>query len=319
MRFVAGLVIASALTAACAEEAPLPSSPEARTPSTTPAASPILSPTPNVLPSPSASPEPPEPKAYVPRPDAPIPRTSERVASVLAKVTREVRKSVSNWVEEGDIFDRPPRRLVLQALYQQRIYRLMMRDEGLAERTLARLSPRFRDGARANVAAGARLLSLVTPITRPTRFKTGPTESAGTLLRWFRQAERRFDVAWEVLAAVMYVESKFGKVKSTSTAGAQGPMQFLPSTWGQYGMGGDIQNPRDAILGAANYLRASGAPADYRRALFAYNRSQAYVDAVLLHANEISKDRRNYFIYYNWQVFVVTTKGDVRLTGPGLD
>jgi soluble lytic murein transglycosylase-like protein len=215
--------------------------------------------------------------------------------------------------------DKPPRRVVVQALYQQRIYRLLMREERLAKKTLARLSPRFRPGARANVAAGARLLSLVTPIRRPSTFETGPAKPAGLLLRWFRQADRRFDVAWEVLAAVMYVESKFGKVKSTSTAGAQGPMQFLPSTWGQYGLGGDIQDPHDAILGAANYLRASGAPGDYRRALFAYNRSRAYVDAVLLHANEIRKDRRNYFIYYTWQVFVVTTKGDRRLTGPGLD
>ncbi len=83
-------------------------------------------------------------------------------------------------------------------------------------------------------------------------------------------------------------------------------------------MGGDIQDPRDAILGAANYLRASGAPGDYRRALFAYNRSTAYVDAVLLHAQQIRNDERNYFIYYNWQVYVVTTEGDRRLTGPGL-
>ncbi len=318
MRFVAGVVTAVLLTAACAEEAPAPRSANSLTPSSpTPSLSP--SPAPSVLPSPSIAPEPPEPAEFVPRSDASVPRSPERLARILAKVTREVRTSVTRWIKDGDIFDRPPRRLVLQALYQQRIYRLLMREERLAERTLSRLSRRFRSGARANVEAGARLLSLVTPISRPTTFKTGPTESAGTLLRWFREAERRFDVAWEVLAAVMYVESKFGKVKSTSTAGAQGPMQFLPSTWEQYGMGGDIHEPHDAILGAANYLRASGAPRSYRRALFAYNRSRAYVDAVLLHANEMRKDKRSYFIYYNWQVFVVTTKGDKRLTGPGLD
>ena len=254
----------------------------------------------------------------MPRPNAALPRSPDRLARALAKATRAVRISVTRWVRDGVVNNKPPRAVVLQALYQQRIYRLLMRNERLARRTLARLSPRFRPGARANVAAGSRLLSLVTPISRSTTFKTGPAKPAGTLLRWFREAERRFDVAWEVLAAVMYVESKFGKVKSTSTAGAQGPMQFLPSTWNQYGMGGDIQDPHDAILGAANYLRASGAPGDYRRALFAYNHSRAYVDAVLLHANEMAKDRRNYFISYNWQVYVVTTKGDKRLTGPGL-
>jgi hypothetical protein len=317
MKFVAGLLAASFLAAACGQEARTAPSPDATAPS--PATPTIGStPTPTVLPSPSLSPEPSEKKAFVPRPNAALPRSPGRLARGLARVTRAVRISVTRWVRDGDINDRPPRAVVLQALYQQRIYRLLMRNERLARMTLARLSPRFRPGARANVAAGSRLLSLVTPISRPTTFKTGPAKPAGTLLRWFTEAERRFDVAWEVLAAVMYVESKFGKVKSTSTAGAQGPMQFLPSTWDQYGMGGDIQDAHDAILGAANYLGASGAPDDYRRALFAYNRSRAYVDAVLLHANEMAKDRRNYFIYYNWQVYVVTTKGDKRLTGPGL-
>ncbi|HEX2088602.1 MAG TPA: transglycosylase SLT domain-containing protein [Actinomycetota bacterium] len=318
MRFVAGLLAASVLAVACGQEARTAPSPEAPPPSSA-APTVVPEPTPTLLPSPSVSPVPPQEKAFVPRPNAALPRSADRLARALAKVTRALRTSVTRWIRDGDINDRPPRRVVLQALYQQRIYRVLMRDERLARRTFANLPARFRPGARANVAAGSRLLSLVTPISRPTTFKTGPAKPAGTLLRWFREAERRFDVAWEVLAAVMYVESKFGKVKSTSTAGAQGPMQFLPSTWEQYGMGGDIQDPHDAILGAANYLHASGAPGDYRRALFAYNRSMAYVDAVLIHANEIRKDRRNYFIYYNWQVFVVTTKGDKRLTGPDLD
>ena len=315
---MASLLAACVLAVACAAE------PRSRPPSptTSPTFSPpavTVSPSVAVTPSVSVPPVRTQPKPFVPRPHAAIPRAPERLARVLAKVSRALRVSTSRWVKNGDIFGRPPRRVVLQALFQQRIYRLLMRKERLAARTLARLAPRFRSGARANIEAGRKLLSLVTPISKPTTFKTGPAKSAGLLLRWFRQAERRFDVAWEVLAAVMYVESKFGKVKSTSTAGAQGPMQFLPSTWAQYGMGGDIQDPHDAILGAANYLRASGAPGDYRSALFAYNRSNAYVDAVLLHAREIRKDRRNYFIYYNWQVFVVTTKGDQRLTGPGVD
>ncbi|MDQ4125969.1 MAG: transglycosylase SLT domain-containing protein, partial [Actinomycetota bacterium] len=147
---------------------------------------------------------------------------------------------------------------------------------------------------------------------------TGPAEPAGLLLRYYRRAERRFGVEWEVLAAVNYVETKFNRVRSSSSAGAQGPMQFLPSTWDAYGLGGDIHDPRDAILGAANYLHASGAPGDYRRALYAYNHSDAYVDAVLLYANRMKRRPHSYYGYYSWQVFVITTKGDVRLTGPGL-
>jgi membrane-bound lytic murein transglycosylase B len=94
-------------------------------------------------------------------------------------------------------------------------------------------------------------------------------------------------------------------------------MQFLPSTWRAYGLGGNVHDPHDAILGAANYLHASGAPRSYRRALFAYNRSALYVDAVLRYARQIARDRRSYFDYYSRQVFVRTHKGVRRVTGPG--
>ena len=56
-------------------------------------------------------------------------------------------------------------------------------------------------------------------------------------------------------------------------------MQFMPATWAAYGLGGDVQDPRDAILGAANYLHANGAPGEPRRALYHYNPSQLYVEA----------------------------------------
>ena len=54
-------------------------------------------------------------------------------------------------------------------------------------------------------------------------------------------------------------------------------MQFMPATWAAYGLGGDIADPRDAILGAANYLHANGAPGDETRALYRYNPSSHYV------------------------------------------
>jgi membrane-bound lytic murein transglycosylase B len=115
----------------------------------------------------------------------------------------------------------------------------------------------------------------------------------------------------------MYVESKFGRVVSSSSAGAQGPMQFLPSTWEAYGLGGDVRDPRDAIMGAANYLRASGAPGDGRAALYAYNPVRPYGDAVLAYARAIARDRSVFYELYAWQVYVVTERGDVRQTGPG--
>ncbi|HKQ41683.1 MAG TPA: lytic transglycosylase domain-containing protein, partial [Pseudonocardia sp.] len=130
--------------------------------------------------------------------------------------------------------------------------------------------------------------------------------------------QERFGVAWEVLAAVMLVETRMGRVRSNSSAGAQGPMQFLPSTWRAYGLGGDIRDPRDAIMGAANYLRASGGRTNLRRALFAYNHSSLYVDAVLLLARRIRVSERSYLTLWAWQVFQRTPQGDRRLTGPGL-
>jgi membrane-bound lytic murein transglycosylase B len=94
-------------------------------------------------------------------------------------------------------------------------------------------------------------------------------------------------------------------------------MQFMPATWRAYGLGGNVHNDRDAILGAANYLRESGAPRAMRRALYAYNHSNAYVDSILRYATLIDRDVRNLYAFYSWQLFVRTTRGDVRLTGPG--
>jgi soluble lytic murein transglycosylase-like protein len=208
---------------------------------------------------------------------------------------------------------------VLQALYQQRIYRRLSGAPQLAERVINRLNRLLAAEARANVTAGRKLASLVRPVERPVTFKTQQPQPARVLQRYYKKAERRFGVAWEVLAAINSVETRFGRIRSPSYAGAQGPMQFIPSTWAAYGMGGDVHDPHDAIMGAANYLRASGAPGDYGAALFAYNRDDAYVDAIWLYAQRIMSDPRSYYQYYNWQVFVRTTGGDLQLTGPGLD
>ena len=91
----------------------------------------------------------------------------------------------------------------------------------------------------------------------------------------------------------------------------------MPATWAAYGQG-DVNDPHDAILGAARYLKASGAPGDMQRALFAYNPSREYVDAVLRYTRRIRDDRRAYFAFHSWQVFVRTPSGIRRITGPGL-
>jgi soluble lytic murein transglycosylase-like protein len=139
------------------------------------------------------------------------------------------------------------------------------------------------------------------------------------LLGHYRDAARRFGVRWQMLAAVHFLETKFGRVVSSSWAGAQGPMQFIPSTWAAYGMGGDVRDPRDAIHGAANYLAANGAPHEPRRALWAYNPVAYYGEAVLRYERIMRRDPRFFYALYTWQVFVRTTRGVVQLTGPGAD
>lgn len=283
--------------------------------------SPFSSSTPAVAtPSPSASVSPaPPPTALLPQPDQPIPEEPAALAATLAETTDALRAAIDTWTGEGDpSTGNAPEDVVLLALYQQRMYRMLGRHPKLADLTVPLLPARLRGEARADLGAAAGLFSLIVPISDTITFRTGKPRAAGVLRSWFEEAERRFGVRWELLAAVMFVESRFGRVRASSSAGAQGPMQFLPSTWSVYGMGGDVHDPHDAILGAANYLHASGAPNNERSALYAYNRAWPYVDAVLAYANQMSRDERDYYAYYDWQVWVLTMSGDRRLTGPGL-
>ncbi|MBO4270455.1 lytic murein transglycosylase [Microbispora triticiradicis] len=269
-------------------------------------------------PSAPATPEQPPPaEAKPPAPDAKIPRDPAALAEALTRTTALLRDAVDDWRRTGDpARGQAPEPVVLLALYEQRLYRHLARNPGVASRTYGKLSKDQAARARDNVTAVRDLLSLAHPVSGPVKFRIEPPEPADVLLDGFRRAGRRFGIDWQVLAAVMLVETKFGRVRSPSYVGAKGPMQFMPGTWKAYGMGGDIDDTRDALLAAANYLHASGAPGDYRRALYAYNHSQAYVDAVLLHARQMKRDIRNYYAYYNWQVYVITTKGERRLSGP---
>ena len=248
-----------------------------------------------------------------PAPKARIPTDPKRLAERLTRNHRAVMRAADAWRKRSE----GGRPLSLEALYQQRIYRLLGREPDLARAVIRRLPGAIERFARSNVAAVRALLSLVVPIEPPIRLR--PTRPARPLrlMRFYREGEAQTGIPWELLASVNFVETRFGRVMGPSTAGAVGPMQFLPSTWEQYGGGGDIMDPRDSILAAARYLSVSGAPSDTRAALFAYNRSYAYVDAIELYAREMMRDERAFHAYYFWQVFVTTTKGDVQLTGPG--
>jgi membrane-bound lytic murein transglycosylase B len=251
--------------------------------------------------------------AAPPPADAPLPQAPAAVAAELTRTTRSLHRAIEAWQDRPGADGPTPRPVGLWALYQQRLFLVLTYRPGLGDRARPHLSRQ----ARETLDARRRLVSLTPPTTRPiSSFRTGPPEAAAELLRHYREAQRRFGVPWHVLAAVNFVESGFGRLRSASSAGAQGPMQFLPATWRAYGLGGDVHEPRDAILGAANYLRASGAPSDLRAALFAYNRSARYVDAVVRFSAQMRRDERIYFAYHAWQVFVKTPSGPRRITDP---
>jgi Transglycosylase SLT domain len=251
-----------------------------------------------------------------PRPDAAIPREPQALAERLARTHAALAQAIDRWRTEGDLGAHPPPPdVALWALHQQRIHLLLTGRRALAQRMLEHLPAQPAAHLRATFRA-RRGLGKITPPT-PGRYRTGPPEPPRELLAHYRKAQRRFGVQWPVLAAVNFVESAFGRMRNSSAAGAQGPMQFIPSTWEAYGMGGDVNDPHDAIMGAANYLSASGAPGDLTGALYAYNPSDLYVRAVLAYADRIRRDRHAFLSYYSWQVFVRQPDGGTRrITGP---
>jgi len=144
-------------------------------------------------------------------------------------------------------------------------------------------------------------------------FRVGPAAAAAKLRAFYAEAQRRSAIPWQVLAAVNYVESDFGRVRQSSVSGAQGPMQFLPSTWATYGRG-DVHDPHQAILGAARFLRAAGGTVDERAALHRYNPSWAYVDAIERYAGRIRRDPQVFLVYYARRLIVRTPQGYRQLT-----
>ena len=244
---------------------------------------------------------------------AAIPARPGPLAARLETTERELADAIDRW--RATAAARPPLDVTLWALYEQRISIALTARPLLARAVLERLPARYARPLRSEVLAKRELGRLSRP--RPLRaFRTGPAEPANALRGYYLEAQERFRVGWQVLAAVNYIESAFNKLRNASTAGAQGPMQFIPSTWRAYGLGGNVHDPHDAILGAANYLHANGAPRSYRRALYRYNPSWLYVDAVLRYAHWIRADQRAFYRLYSRQVFVRTPHGLVRLTGP---
>ncbi|MBE1537795.1 lytic transglycosylase domain-containing protein [Actinomadura algeriensis] len=136
------------------------------------------------------------------------------------------------------------------------------------------------------LGGGAKIVNL-----RASEYRQPGSGRATSYLDLYKQAATSCPgLSWTVLAAIGQVESSHGRNVGPSSAGALGPMQFMPATWKAYGVDGDrdgkadIMNPYDAIPGAAKYLCANGAGRGGQqlyRAVWHYNHADWYVQKVL--------------------------------------
>lgn len=137
-------------------------------------------------------------------------------------------------------------------------------------------------------------------------------EPADALLSYYREGEATYGVDWEVLAAINLVETGMGRIRGLSTAGAQGPMQFIPPTWEAFGEG-DVNDPHDAILAAARYLDHSGFSTDPADAIWHYNNHTNYVRAVQAYAEIMQRDPAAFTGFYHWRIYYFADVGDLWL------
>jgi membrane-bound lytic murein transglycosylase B len=203
--------------------------------------------------------------------------------------------------------------LAVAAHRQQAAYRAIARHPEWDAIARPRIPSSLLDTYDRNVDARRQLGAMTQAKDTVPAWRIDPPAPADQLLGCYREAESASGVGWNYLAAINLIESRFGSVNGVSTAGAQGPMQFLPSTFAAYGAGGDINSPRDSIMAAGRYLAANGFANNRDQAIRRYNHSDDYVRAVDEYAAVLAADPDSFAGYYRWDVYYVTTAGDVLL------
>lgn len=157
---------------------------------------------------------------------------------------------------------------------------------------------------RAALGGGSQVIRLV-PVTVATKLPVDTRVPAGkptSYLGLYQESAAQYcpGLSWTVLAAIGQIESGDGANVGPSTAGALGPMQFLPSTWRIWGITAfgetgapNIMDPLDAVPSAARMLCSDGAAGGgqgLRQAIFDYNHANWYVDEVLTLAGEYATE-----------------------------
>jgi hypothetical protein len=232
--------------------------------------------------------------------DVSVPRNPAAVAKALARVERALRAPAT-----------PSSEIDRLGWEQQAAYRALGAHPRWVDEIVRRLPADLRPVVTANEQAGRELQALgggAKPPRQLPDWRIVPPLPAGVLRAYYGEAETASGIPWAYLAAIHLVETRLGRIQGTSSAGAQGPMQFIPATWARYGQG-DINDNHDAILAAARFLQANGGPGDMDRALFRYNNSSHYVTAVEAYAQVMLTDERAFLGYHGWQVYDATTRG----------
>jgi soluble lytic murein transglycosylase-like protein len=248
--------------------------------------------------------------------DPPVPVPSEAAGGVQPRLASDPERLADDLVADEQALrdaSTPEPALREAARRQQAAYRAIGRHPEWDAIVRPRIPPVLAEAYDRNVDARRQLAVLAPARDVLPAWRIQPPAPAEELLGYFREAEAASGVGWNYLAAINLIETHFGSVDGVSTAGAQGPMQFMPATFAAYGQGGDVHAPRDAIMAAGRYLAANGFAGDRAHAIYQYNHSGAYVGAVNDYAAVLAADPAAFAGYYRWDVYCKTTAGDVLL------
>ncbi len=239
-----------------------------------------------------------------PAPDDPLPASAPELRAALVEAESAIR---SDTVDD--------RTAAAWGRRQQRLYRHLADHPDWLDEVLAIEDPELRRAAELNWTARVNLDALVASHGSETElpaWRVVAPRPIDELLGYYRDGEAEWGIEWSYLAAINLIETRMGRIEGISSAGAVGPMQFLPTTWAEC-CDGDATDPADAIPGAARYLTIRGGPEDMERAIWGYNNSDHYVEAVSAYAEVLRADERAYRGYHAWQIFFRTTEGLILL------